>query len=259
VETRHGDKVVRVAVRQSVDFKTSKQPIRTSSFLRWKETGDPEYGSITDERLPLIDLPDKNSQPFEKVVLEPASLKLRLDVMEPPAEVKAPTRVGLKIFDVKDARYLEVKDGVVLNHADCHGEKMDLVLFHELCHAYIWQRGIGAELLRSTPPTGTEPPWPWQRCRANFGGNRDVDPIENTEEQLVCGLLAGKGLRFCENTYRHQCEMAPRTQYSASSVSIIDPDVARGWPRSWKSATTTQRSVLVANGFRALADKLHLP
>ena len=141
--------------------------------------------------------------------------------------------------------------GRVLNHPDCHGMDLDVALFHELCHAYYWQVGATKDLqaVGTTPLVGL-----FQ------GGGMRVDAKENTEEQIVSGLWAGKGLTYCENSYRAGAGLPPRTQYSAPSVGIVDQDLVRiagkkDWAKTWDTwrAGASVSNVFTANGYTALA------
>ncbi|MCX4240838.1 eCIS core domain-containing protein [Paraliomyxa miuraensis] len=140
-------------------------------------------------------------------------------------------------------------DGRVRNHPDCTDTDLDVALFHELCHAYYWQMGPTKALqaLDTAPLAGL-----FQ------GGGRRVDAKENTEEQIVSGLWAGKGLTYCENAYRAGAGLPPRTQYSAPSVGIVDQDLVRivhkkDWAKTWSTWHGTVANVFTQNGYTGLA------
>jgi len=131
---------------------------------------------------------------------------------------------------------IEIGHDGVLRHPDfVQMEAFDIVLFHELCHAWYEQAGISPQMSAQAQP--------------NKGLWQDVgshDAQNTTEEQLVSGLLAGKGLKYCENHYRQQAGRALRPSYVSVSIKS-DPELAGyRWPTS---GFTDPASVLKANGF----------
>ncbi|WP_133740276.1 hypothetical protein [Actinorugispora endophytica] len=108
-------------------------------------------------------------------------------------------------------------DGVV--NPDFAGKAdFGLVVFHEMCHAYYDQAGAAGLMSGRAAEFEAAP------------GHRVADFQNYAEEILVCGLLQGKGLKYCENTYRRQKGLPPRPAYSAVGLKD-DPDLAAfAWP-----------------------------
>jgi hypothetical protein len=111
---------------------------------------------------------------------------------------------------------LRIADGILVGHKDFpDGTPLDVVLAHELCHAYLSAAGISPI---------------WEAGKAKFTANvsgltcATAAIYTGVEEQIVCGLLAGRGLSCCENTYRFEKGYPPRTTYL--DVGIRDATLA---------------------------------
>jgi hypothetical protein len=99
----------------------------------------------------------------------------------------------------------------IAGHRDFPGavQDFDVVLYHELVHAYLSNCGVGGRLRQA-------------RVAQQFGNP------DQSEEELVTGLLAGRGHVLAENAYRLQTGRPLRTTYLA--VQINDPGVqAADW------------------------------
>lgn len=141
---------------------------------------------------------------------------------------------------------------VIQKHVDFPGgAPMVVALFHELCHAYYWQTGATTALqaLNKAPDEGL-----FKLCMTK---DNQVDAKENTEEQIVSGLLAGKGMRYSENSFRADAGLPARTGYRAPTVAIVDQELLedKDWPKSWGTYKTSVSAVLDANGYKDLAKK----
>jgi hypothetical protein len=114
---------------------------------------------------------------------------------------------------------------------------LHIALFHELCHAYLDQTGISKFLHDYNPDTERkgESPLPWKGDAAN-----------NVEEQFVCGLLAGKGVKYCENRYRYELGFPLRRSYLAVN---IDKDPKLG-DFDWDGPAKNLKNVLRENGYK---------
>ena len=106
-------------------------------------------------------------------------------------------------------------DGIE-HHADFPEtvEGFDVILFHELMHAFLHQVGVATRLRelgqKDKPPAlgalkGIKVP----------GG---ANPEDSVEETLVVGLLGGKGVPLSENTYRCQRELTLRPSYKSVGI-----------------------------------------
>ncbi|HEU4412960.1 MAG TPA: hypothetical protein VFS43_47400 [Polyangiaceae bacterium] len=124
---------------------------------------------------------------------------------------------------------LEVQKGVLLGHDDFAktGADLDVVLFHELCHAYLIAAGIS-------------PRWDGRKfVRAK--GILAVDKVGvdvAVEEQIVCGLLHGRGLDCCENAYRRQRKLPPRLSYKAVGLAL-DQQLEAKFDDAWSAGATS--------------------
>jgi hypothetical protein len=124
---------------------------------------------------------------------------------------------------------LEVKDGVLLGHDDFAktGAEMDVVLFHELCHAYLISSGLS-------------PKWDgrqFTRAKGILSVNKiGVDVA--VEEQIVCGLLHGRGLDCCENAYRVQRKLTPRLSYKAVGLAL-DQQLEANFNDTWSTGVSS--------------------
>ncbi|MCU0683543.1 MAG: hypothetical protein MUF34_15100 [Polyangiaceae bacterium] len=121
---------------------------------------------------------------------------------------------------------LEVKAGVLLGHDDFSkaGVEMDVVLFHEMCHAYLIAAGISRR-------------WDGRK----FPKSNEVKSIDKigldvaVEEQIVCGLLYGRGLDGCENAYRRQRKLSARLSYKAVGLAV-DRQLEANFDDTWNTA-----------------------
>ncbi|HEV2782326.1 MAG TPA: hypothetical protein VGX25_23285 [Actinophytocola sp.] len=106
----------------------------------------------------------------------------------------------------------------IAGHADFPDTTLDfdLVLYHEMVHAYLSNSGV-ARRIRDPRVE-------------NAIGAQDHD---EAEEELVVGLLAGRGLPLCENAYRCQTHRPLRTSYR--DVRLNDPGVS---PADWTNEIT---------------------
>lgn len=123
---------------------------------------------------------------------------------------------------------LEVKEGVLLGHDDFAktGAEMDVVLFHELCHAYLISAGIS-------------PKWDGRQFK-RAKGILVVDKVGvdvAVEEQIVCGLLHGRGLDCCENAYRVQRKLPPRLSYKAVGLAL-DQQLEAKFDDTWSTGAS---------------------
>jgi hypothetical protein len=101
----------------------------------------------------------------------------------------------------------------VVGHADFPAmtQDFDVVLYHELVHAYLSNRGVGRRLRHARVA-------------------RTIGNPEQAEEELVVGLLAGRGFALAENAYRCQTNRPIRTSHVG--VGLADPRVS---PDDWAS------------------------
>jgi hypothetical protein len=137
---------------------------------------------------------------------------------------------------------------IVIRHDDiihpdfAEPSSLDVVLFHELCHAYYDQLGT-ADDLKNDDGSNFRPITP---------DPQPADRGEYVEEQLVSGLRAGRALKYCENTYRLRAHMALRRKYQAVGIGD-DPDVESKWAASAKFADPAE--TLAANGIKTNTTK----
>lgn len=138
-----------------------------------------------------------------------------------------------------EAGPVQIDSTGVIQHPDfAELTEFAIVLFHELCHAWYDQIGIFAKLTASNPST--------KGIWAKGAGSRVIDAAVHVEEQLVCGLLAGKGVKFSENTYRFQTGKRPRRTYLSVGIMGDDELAAYHWPRD---GYTDPAEVLRLNGY----------
>ncbi len=180
-----GANEIAVAIKEQ-DRVPVQEPIKTSTFGSWKESG-PAFAGGTLQ--PIIRFPD--------------------------------FKTGRNILLSMSGKSMTITDeGSLVGHVDFpSGTPMDAVLFHEFCHAYLIAIGLGAPLSSAEGPDD-----PTHKEYIN-GGGVPGNISENVEEQIVCGLLAGRGLALCENAYRVERKLPPRVSYSVPSVNIKEDTV----------------------------------
>lgn len=109
-----------------------------------------------------------------------------------------------------DKNPAQVTSEGVIGHLDFPNQTcpFDLILFHELCHAYYFQIGMAPEYF------------------ALPGNGQYADYSNTIEEMLVCGLELGRGLEICENNYRVQKGLALRKTYKAVGLAdgVVKPE-----------------------------------
>lgn len=123
----------------------------------------------------------------------------------PDPDSKADERMRIpqiKFWDVTlgdfDANGRKITKNGIEAHPDLPGNTvwpLDTALFHELCHAYLFQAGISKYA------------------------------ADALEEYFVTGLDKGIGFKFSENTYRGQSGQSPRTSYL--DLKIQSPEAAK--------------------------------
>ena len=124
---------------------------------------------------------------------------------------------------------MSIEKGMLIGHDDFKvdpftaGTQMDVVLFHELCHAYLISAGISPKWDGHGFPTNK----PTLTCDSK------VDVA--VEEQVVCGLVYGRGLSCCENAYRAERKLPPRTSYKAVGIPD-DAGLGADFGKVWKEA-----------------------
>ncbi len=119
-----------------------------------------------------------------------------------------------------------VTSGGVVNHKDFPNvtAPFDVMLFHELCHAYYFQIGMAPEYFA-----------------INGEWKPSFDLSNTVEEMLVTGLEYGRGVEYCENNYRVQKGLALRKTYKA--VGLEDANVTEG---DWKQGKYVDPSYVIA-------------
>jgi hypothetical protein len=121
----------------------------------------------------------------------------------------------------------------IVGHKDFpRPQPFDVVLLHEFIHAYLSQLGV-AKRLREL----------------GQGKTRDWKPLftqnpDAVEEQLVVGILGGKGLPFAENVYRQGKGYEPRTTYKA--VEIMGDKDLEAWLKTGINVTSIYRALIEA-------------
>ncbi|MDC3321442.1 type III secretion system effector protein [bacterium] len=126
-----------------------------------------------------------------------------------------------------------------------HHSAYDVVLFHELVHAFNHASGVYNFQATQSRPTGAD--------FASAGNPPDYNTA--TEEMMVVGLYAGKALKYTENHYRKEKGIAVlRSKYADAGIPTADAAVA-----SFDFGTASSKdysAVLATLGFTAKpADK----
>jgi hypothetical protein len=111
----------------------------------------------------------------------------------------------IDIWDVSLGNFDKGGRVITKNGIEAHPDKpkddpvwpFDVVMFHELCHAYLHVSGINAAIAK----------------HARYGV---------VEEYFVTGLAEGIGWRYSENTYRGQIKMKARTTYKEHGITSPD-------------------------------------
>lgn len=144
-----------------------------------------------------------------------------------------------------------------LQHPDFdEPEPLDIVVFHELCHAYYDQLGATEQLRKVSLDNTSKKGTALQKKPFEMGADNQTlstDGIENNvEEQIVVGILAGKGVKYCENNYRVQCKRKLRTKYQAVKIMQDEELDKFVWPNGdYKEPSIA----LIENGYPVDASK----
>lgn len=140
----------------------------------------------------------------------------RIEFFDQPGQADQPVEIG-------KAGGATVRHEGVRGHRDFPDtvQAFDLVLYHELVHAYLSNNGVSGRI-RDV------------RVEAAIAAQNH----DEAEEELVVGLLAGRGLPLCENAYRLQRQQPLRTSYLDSHLD--DPGVSAA---DWNAATPLTAAV----------------
>lgn len=209
-----GDRALREVKQGSGGYAGYALVITEATFMK-PRFGAPKYPEIETKTV-------KGYEAGRRIVTGATSTHIPLTVLMGPPDGPDAKFVGNPNAGLADER-VEVRATGVYNHRDFPGatQPFDVVLFHELMHAYMRQLGVSNRLADRE-----------DRISAVLGERGIKAPTgkadDTVEEMLVVGLMGGKAMPVTENAYRSERRLSddvsypPRTSYK--SVGLDDPD-----------------------------------